>query len=40
MRIMALPRHVLPPSQHVPSSWTRLTTSRVKASSLPKRART
>src|SRR6185312_9890038 len=32
IRIAARPCHVVPPSQHVPSSWTAETTRRVNAS--------
>ncbi len=32
IRIAAMPCHVVPPSQHVPSAWTAAMTARVKAS--------
>ena len=32
MRIAARPRHMVPPSQHVPSRWTASMTARVRAS--------
>ena len=40
IRIAARPCHSVAPSQHVPSSWTRRTTSRVVSSSSPKRTST
>ena len=40
IRIAALPCQTVPESQHVPSSWTRLTVACVSASSSPKRTST
>ena len=40
MRMAAMPCHVVPPAQHVPSSWTAAMTARVRSSLSSKRTST